>query len=87
MATIHGGGTVSEEDAINDIKNVITSETRELLRVVLLEKGSAVPRACKDLFWNLNKVMHLFYWKDDGYVGNEMMKAVNEVIGELIVLQ
>ncbi|KAM2057932.1 hypothetical protein ACFX16_030568 [Malus domestica] len=87
LATIHGGGNVSEEDAINDIKNVITSETRELLRVVLLEKGSAVPRACKDLFWNLNKVMHLFYWKDDGYVGNEMMKAVNEVIGELIVLQ
>ncbi|KAB2615516.1 ent-kaur-16-ene synthase [Pyrus ussuriensis x Pyrus communis] len=69
---------------LNDVQSF---KTRELLRVVLLEKGSVVPRACKDLFWNLNKVMHLFYWKDDGYVGNEMMKAVNEVIGELIVLQ
>lgn len=85
LAVIHGGGIVTEEDAINEIQNVINRKTKELLRLVVLEKGSIVPRACKNLFWNMNKVIHLFYWKDDGYVGNEMMKDVKEVIDELIV--
>ncbi|ONI13689.1 hypothetical protein PRUPE_4G238400 [Prunus persica] len=67
---------------LNDIHSC---KTKELLRLVVLDKGSIVPRACKNMFWNMNKVIHLLYWKDDGYVGNEMMKDVNEVIDELIV--
>ncbi|KAI5334141.1 hypothetical protein L3X38_024274 [Prunus dulcis] len=85
LAVIHGGGIVTEEDAINEIKSVINRKTKELLRLVVLKKGSIVPRECKNLFWNMNKVIHLFYWKDDGLSGNEMMKDVNEVIDELLV--
>lgn len=82
---IHGNG-VTEEEAINEMKNVIVSKRRELLRLVLLEKGSVVPRACKDLFWNMSKVLHLFYAKHDGFTAHDMMKTVNAVMEEPILL-
>ncbi|KAM2009837.1 hypothetical protein ACFX16_004557 [Malus domestica] len=85
LAMIHGNG-VTEEEAIDEMKNVIVSKRRELLRLVLLEKGSVVPRACKDLFWNMSKVLHLFYAKHDGFTAHDMMKTVNAVMEEPILL-
>ncbi|CAN6689101.1 unnamed protein product [Malus baccata var. baccata] len=85
LAMIHGSG-VTEEEAISEMKNVIVSKRRELLRLVLLEKGSVVPRACKDLFWNMSKVLHLFYAKHDGFTAHDMMKTAYAVIEEPILL-
>ncbi|CAL9016458.1 unnamed protein product [Prunus brigantina] len=85
LAMIHGNRVVTEEETINEMKSVITSKRRELLRLVLLEKGSIVPRACKDLFWNMSKVLHLFYAKNDGFTAHDMMKTVMAVTEEPIV--
>ncbi|MCH94549.1 ent-kaur-16-ene synthase chloroplastic-like, partial [Trifolium medium] len=48
---IHGNGVVTVEDAVDKIKGVIEENRRELLRLVLKEKGSLVPRDCKDMYW------------------------------------
>ncbi|XP_015583550.2 ent-kaurene synthase, chloroplastic isoform X1 [Ricinus communis] len=79
---IQGNGGVNEEEAIRKIKVLINSQRSELLRLVLREKNSNIPRACKDLFWKMIKVLHLFYLKDDGFTSNEMISTANAVITE-----
>ncbi|GAU35841.1 hypothetical protein TSUD_56500 [Trifolium subterraneum] len=84
---VHGNGVVTYEDTVDKIKGVIEDKRRELLRLVLKEKGSLVPRDCKDLFWKMMKVLNLFYMKDDGFTSNEMMySTVNAVIKDPIIL-
>jgi ent-kaurene synthase len=84
---LHGNGFVTYEDAIDKLKGVIEDKRRELLRLVLKEKGSLVPRDCKDLFWKMMKVLNLFYMKDDGFTSNEMMySTVNAVLKDPIIL-
>jgi ent-kaurene synthase len=84
---LHGNGVVTYEDAIDKLKGVIEDKRRELLRLVLKEKGSLVPRDCKDLFWKMMKVLNLFYMKDDGFTSNEMMySTVNAVLKDPIIL-
>lgn len=83
---IHGNGSITKEEAVREIRSIIQSSGREMLRLVLQEKDSVVPRACKDLFWQMGKVSNFFYWKDDGYVLNDLINAVNEVLYEPIVL-
>ncbi|XP_045799668.1 ent-kaur-16-ene synthase, chloroplastic-like [Trifolium pratense] len=84
---IHGNGVVTYEDTIDKLKGVIEDKRRELLRLVLKEKGSLVPRDCKDLFLKMLKVLNLFYIKDDGFTSNEMMyTTVNAVIKDPIIL-
>ncbi|KAK2654429.1 hypothetical protein Ddye_014285 [Dipteronia dyeriana] len=75
---------ITEEEAAAKMKVHIDSKRRELLRLVLQENGSVVPRACKDLFWKMSKVLHLFYIKDDGFTSNEMINPVKEVIHQPI---
>jgi len=77
---VHGKRVVTYEDAIDKLKNVIEEKRRELASLVLQEKGSLVPRDCKDLFWKMMKVLNLFYIKDDGFTSNEMHCTVNAVI-------
>ncbi|XAR60035.1 Ent-kaurene synthase [Bertholletia excelsa] len=77
---------LTAEESIRDISSLIYNQRRELLRLVLQKKGSAVPQACKDLFWKMSKVLHLFYMKDDGYSSQEMIHAVKAVIHEPITL-
>ena len=67
------------------LKRIINSKRRELLRIVL-QKGSVVPRACKDFTSNMSKVVDLFYAKDDGFSAREMMNNVNAVFEEPIIL-
>ncbi|XVE53417.1 hypothetical protein DITRI_Ditri03aG0001100 [Diplodiscus trichospermus] len=74
------------EDVNEEIKHLIDDRRRELLRLVLQEKDSIVPRACKELFWKMTKIVHLFYMKDDGFTSHELMNAVNAVIHDPIIL-
>uniref|UniRef100_A0A5B7ATW7 Putative ent-kaurene synthase n=1 Tax=Davidia involucrata TaxID=16924 RepID=A0A5B7ATW7_DAVIN len=83
---IHNRGIVTEKEAIGEMKSSIDNGRRELLRYVLQKKGSVVPRACKDLFWKMSKVLHLFYMKDDGFTSNEMISVVKAIIHEPIAL-
>ncbi|XP_027342506.1 ent-kaur-16-ene synthase, chloroplastic isoform X2 [Abrus precatorius] len=81
-----GGGVASAEGAIEEMKVIAEEKRRELLRLILQEKGSLVPRDCKDLFWKMIKVLHLFYMKDDGFTSHDMYSSVNAVIKDPVVL-
>ncbi|CAK7326043.1 unnamed protein product [Dovyalis caffra] len=83
---IHSGGAVTEEEAIEHIKGLIDSQRRQLLQLVLQEKDGIIPRPCRDLFWNMIKILHLFYMKDDGFTSNEMINAAKAIINESISL-
>ncbi|RWR88506.1 ent-kaur-16-ene synthase, chloroplastic-like protein [Cinnamomum micranthum f. kanehirae] len=36
-------------------------------------QGSLFPRECKDLFWMMSKIIHLFYMRNDGYTSPKEM--------------
>ncbi|KAG4947649.1 hypothetical protein JHK87_043656 [Glycine soja] len=42
----HGNGIITEEDAMEEMKGIAEEKRRELLRLILQEKGSVVPREC-----------------------------------------
>jgi ent-kaurene synthase len=83
---IHGNGVVTVEDAIDKLKGVVEENRTELLRLVLQEKGSLVPRPCKDLFWKMMKASYLFYDENDEFTLNEMYSTVNAVMKDPIFL-
>lgn len=86
LQVIHSNGVVTEEKAIENIKRVIDNSRRELLRLVLQEKGSIVPKACKELIWKMSKVLQLFYMNAEGFTSNvEMLMSISEVIFDPIV--
>ncbi|XP_040361761.1 ent-kaurene synthase, chloroplastic isoform X3 [Rosa chinensis] len=85
LAMLHGNGSATEEETFSEMKSIITIKRRELQRLVL-QKDSLVPRACKDLFWNMCKIVHLFYAKHDGFTGHDLMKTVNGLTEEPIIL-
>ncbi|PKA52242.1 Ent-kaur-16-ene synthase, chloroplastic [Apostasia shenzhenica] len=79
----HGNGSISKEDARRETMRTIESTRAELLGLVLQEKGSKVPKSCKELFWKMSKILHLFYKNTDGFTSpKEMLGAVNAVIHE-----
>ncbi|XP_031283334.1 ent-kaur-16-ene synthase, chloroplastic-like isoform X2 [Pistacia vera] len=82
LQTIHSKGVIAEEEAIENLRSVINSSRRELLRSVLQEKGSIIPRPIKDLFLKTSKSSHLFYMEDDGFTSDSMMNFVNDLIQE-----
>lgn len=86
MYIINSGGEITKEAAISEMKSSIDSQRRELLRLVLEVKSSVLPKYCKELFWHMSTVLHLFYSKDDGFTSEDLIKVVNEVIHEPIVL-
>lgn len=87
LIVLYSDGSVSAEEAIKTIKESIASCRRDLLRLVLKE-DSVVPRPCKELFWKMCKVNHLFYSQTDGYSSpTEMVGTVNAVIYEPLRLQ
>jgi ent-kaurene synthase len=83
---IQGNGAVTYEDAIDKMKDVIEENRKELLRLVLQEKGSLVPRDCKDVFWKMTRAAYLFYNKIDQFSSQEMHSIVNSIIKEPIIL-
>ncbi|PAN21178.1 hypothetical protein PAHAL_3G447900 [Panicum hallii] len=79
LARQHGG---SVEAAKAEVRSVIAASRRELLRM-LVREGGEVPWQCRREFWNISKVVHLFYMEVDGYASpKEMMRAANEVLFE-----
>ncbi|TVU15791.1 hypothetical protein EJB05_39329, partial [Eragrostis curvula] len=77
---------LSKELAKRSIQNSIDTSRRNLLRLVL-RKENAVPRPCKELFWKMCKILHLFYFQTDGFSSpKEMVGAVNAVINEPLKL-
>lgn len=83
LLVLHGDGSISEEDAKRYGWNLIESTRAELLGLVLQNEGSVVPKACKELFWKMSKILHLFYRINDGFTSpKEMVGAVNAVIYE-----
>lgn len=80
-------GTVTEAAAIAEVKLLIENERRRLLRLVLQKDGSVVPRACKDMFWNLSRILHHFYFNNDGFSSEvEMVDLVKSIIHKPIPL-
>ncbi|KAM7502391.1 hypothetical protein LguiB_001295 [Lonicera macranthoides] len=86
LRMIHGGESTTKEEAIEDVRRFVETQREEVLRLVLKEKGSVVPRACKELFWKMTKVVHQFYLKDDGFTSQGLMTAVKDIIYEPIAL-
>jgi hypothetical protein len=84
LAGLGGGGggssASSVEVAERELRRIVEASRRELLRLVVRD-GGAVPRPCRQLFWNMCKVLHLFYMKEDGYaLPKKMMRAANAVL-------
>ncbi|KAF8772410.1 hypothetical protein HU200_005815 [Digitaria exilis] len=83
LADLRYGGSssaASVEAAKRELSRAIEASRRELLRLVVREDG-AVPRPCRQLFWNMCKVLHLFYLDKDGYVSPKvMMHAASAVL-------
>nr|QWD59168.1 ent-kaurene synthase [Aconitum carmichaelii] len=63
----------SVEEAVRKMRRVVDNSRKELMRLVLQTDGSVVPRACKELFWNMCRVIHLFYASNDGFTSVEQM--------------
>ncbi|KAM0863694.1 hypothetical protein ACQ4PT_044419 [Festuca glaucescens] len=83
----YSDGSMSSEAAKKLVRESIASCRRDLLRLVLM-KDSVVPKVCKELFWKMCKVNHLFYSQTDGFSSpKEMVGAVNAVIYEPLKLQ
>ena len=78
---------MSSEGAKKTMEESIASCRKELLRLVL-KKDSVVPRPCKEMFWKMCKINHMFYSQTDGFSSpKEMAGAVNVVIYEPLNLQ
>ncbi|KAL0561314.1 hypothetical protein IC582_001737 [Cucumis melo] len=82
---ISAGGKLSKEEATEAMKGDVDRTRRELLRLVLQE-NSTIPRACKDLFWKMSCVVHLFYRKDDGFTSHELMNSAKALFELPMVL-
>lgn len=86
LCMINAGGNFTKEEAAEVIKGDVERTRRELLRLVLQEKNSTIPRACKDLFWKMSCVVHLFYRKDDGFTSHELMNSAKALFEQPMVL-
>uniref|UniRef100_A0A0D9W9C0 Uncharacterized protein n=1 Tax=Leersia perrieri TaxID=77586 RepID=A0A0D9W9C0_9ORYZ len=83
----HSGGSMSVEEAKKAAQKSIDTCRRNLLRLVLREQG-AVPGPCKQLFWKMCKIVHMFYFRTDGFTSpKEMVNAVNAVVKEPLKLK
>lgn len=75
-----------EEEIVKELMMTIKNKRREMMKLVVEEKGSIVPRACKDAFWNMCNVLNLFYATDDGFTGDAILGIVKDVIYDPLVL-
>ncbi|KAI3927245.1 hypothetical protein MKW92_011048 [Papaver armeniacum] len=87
-------GSVTEEEALKRVRGMIERSRRELLRLVFQSKDSLMPRACKEIFWRVNKQMQFLYRNDDIFTRHfngrttnlqEMVSVVDAVFEELHV--
>ncbi|CAN1220951.1 Ent-kaurene synthase 5, chloroplastic [Linum grandiflorum] len=82
-----GSGRRSIEDVMEEVKREIERERKKLLKLVLEEdKEKGIPRCCKEPFWKMGKVLHLFYIKDDGFTNTDLINAASSIVNEPIRL-
>ncbi|CAI0378914.1 unnamed protein product [Linum tenue] len=85
LLLLEGGRTL--DDAVEEVREAIEKERKQLLRLVLLEKEEkGMPKCCKQLFWNMAKVLHLFYMKDDGFTNEDIVNVAKSIVNEPIHL-
>jgi len=78
VAPRHGG---SVEAAKCEVRRAIEASRRELLRMLVAEADATVPRPFRQEFWNMCKMVHLFYMEDDCYSSpKELVHAANMVV-------
>ncbi|XP_015170847.1 LOW QUALITY PROTEIN: beta-phellandrene synthase (neryl-diphosphate-cyclizing), chloroplastic-like [Solanum tuberosum] len=72
---------ISEEEAIMKIKEILESNRRELLKMVLVQKkGSQLPQLCKEIFGRTSKMAYFTYSHGDEYrFPEEMKNHIDEV--------
>jgi ent-kaurene synthase len=86
VLVLQSGGSMSVEEAKEEVQKTIVTSRRDLLRLVL-KKDTVVPKSCKELFWKMCKILHMFYFQTDGFSSpKEMASAVNAVIFEPLKL-
>ncbi|KAF5179732.1 Ent-kaurene synthase [Thalictrum thalictroides] len=81
LLMIHDPAVSTKEEAMRKLTACIDSSRSGLMELILKKNGSVVPRACKDLFWDMCRVVHLFYVSNDGYTSaQQMVGYVNYVL-------
>ncbi|KAL6899724.1 hypothetical protein ACP4OV_006382 [Aristida adscensionis] len=81
----HGGSTSSSssaaaiEAAKREVREAVVASQRELLRLVL-SRESDVPRPCREVFWNTNKVSNLFYSQGDGFHALQQLVTLADAV-------
>ncbi|KAK2967945.1 hypothetical protein RJ640_026372 [Escallonia rubra] len=60
-------GSLTKEDAIVEVRNMIESSRREVLRMMLQTQESSVPKAVKESVWKLSKFCHYLYARGDEF--------------------
>nr|AFJ67801.1 zingiberene synthase-like protein [Solanum habrochaites]AFJ67806.1 zingiberene synthase-like protein [Solanum habrochaites]AFJ67807.1 zingiberene synthase-like protein [Solanum habrochaites] len=73
--------SISEEEAIMKMKEILEMKRRELFKMVLVQKkGSQLPQLCKEIFWRTCKWAHFTYSQTDRYrFPEEMENHIDEV--------
>ncbi|KAM0916838.1 hypothetical protein ACQ4PT_009874 [Festuca glaucescens] len=84
LLVLQSGGSMTISDARKELRRPIDKCRRDLLRMVLRE-DSVVPTPCKQLFWNMCKTCHFFYFRGDAFSSpKEKAGAVDAVIHEAL---
>lgn len=66
LLVLRSGGSMTIEEARREMQGPIDACRRDLLRLVLRE-DSAVPRPCRELFWDMCKTCYFFYSGSDAF--------------------
>ncbi|CAI0437435.1 unnamed protein product [Linum tenue] len=78
-------GDRSMDDAVEEVKRAIERERKQVLKLVFLEKEKeGIPNCCKQVFWDVTKVLLLFYLKDDGFTNERLVNLANSIVDEPI---
>ncbi|PIA50819.1 hypothetical protein AQUCO_01200228v1 [Aquilegia coerulea] len=81
LLMIHDPAVSTMEEAMRKLMAHVDSSRSGLMELILKTNGSMVPRACKDLFWDMCRGLHLFYASNDGYTSaQQMVGYVNDVL-------
>ncbi|WVZ74936.1 hypothetical protein U9M48_023050 [Paspalum notatum var. saurae] len=73
-------GPASIDAAKAEVRGLIADSRRELLKL-LVSEGGVIPRPCRDVFWNTDKITHRFYSEGDGFnMPKKLIAAVQAVV-------
>ncbi|KAG8375380.1 hypothetical protein BUALT_Bualt10G0094000 [Buddleja alternifolia] len=74
---------ISEDEAFSKIQNMVESNRRKLLHLILQTEGSVVPKECKEVFWKSCKIgYYLYSFVDEFTSPQQMMEDMKSIIYE-----